>query len=165
MNDLYEEILIARKSNPMDRAIIIALFLLCGVCLFLGLFIHYLLLIPAIALGILSWYKAGRLHVEYEYAYTNGQLDIDAIYNAAKRKHLATYEADQLLCLAPAGSVALANYPRDVKALDYTSGQENIPYYVAIYQTDRGQMRLHLELTDTAANNMRMHNPRNVFLR
>ena len=86
------------------------------------------------------------------------------IYNAAKRKRLATYEAQQLLCLAPAGSVALANYPRDAKAQDYTSGQEHVPYYVAIYQTDKGQVRLHLELSGTAVNNMRMHNPRNVFL-
>ena len=152
MNDLYEEILIPRKDNPLNRIILIALYILCAVCLVLGLFIYFPLLIAAIALGVLSWYRSGRLHVEYEYAYTNGQLDIDAIYNAAKRKHLATYETEQLLCLAPAGSVALA-------------GQENVPYYVAIYQTDKGQARLHLELTASAVNNMRMHNPRNVFLR
>ncbi len=165
MNDLYEEILIPRKSNPVDRIIVIALYVLCAFCLVLGLFIYFPLLIAAIALGVLSWYRSGRLHVEYEYAYTNGQIDIDAIYNAAKRKRLASYEAEQLLCLAPAGSVALANYPRDAKVQDYTSGQENVPYYVAIYQTDKGQVRLHLELTSSAVNNMRMHHPRNVFLR
>ena len=95
MNDLYEEILIPRKDNPLNRIILIALYILCAVCLVLGLFIYFPLLIAAIALGVLSWYRSGRLHVEYEYAYTNGQLDIDAIYNAAKRKHLATYETDR----------------------------------------------------------------------
>ena len=48
--------------------------------------------------------------------------------------------------------------------MDYTSGKENVSYYVAVYKTEKGQVALHLELPATVVNNMRMQKPRCVFM-
>lgn len=164
MNEMYEEIMVPAKDDARNRLLSILLCVVGVICLAGGLWISVILLIPGIAALVGGYIFATRVHVEYEYAYTSGQIDIDVIYNKTKRKRIGTYDSEQLLCLAPKGSVALDNYPKDIAVKDYTSGKENVPYFVAVYKTDKGQVALHLELPPTIVNNMRMQKPRCVFM-
>lgn len=164
MNEMYEEVLISAGKNTKNFALMLVCYGVGVVCLAGGLVMNVLLLLPAIAGGIGGYIFMGKIHMEYEYAYTSGQIDIDVIYNKTKRKRLAEYDSEQLLCLAPKGSTALDNYPKDMPVEDYTSKDETKPYYVAIYKDDKGQVALHLELPEDIVNNMRMKKPRCVFL-
>ncbi len=164
MNEMYEEVLISAGKNTKNFALMLVCYGVGVVCLAGGLGMNVLLLLLAIAGGIGGYIFMGKIHMEYEYAYTSGQIDIDVIYNKTKRKRLAEYDSEQLLCLAPKGSTALDNYPKDMPVEDYTSKDETKPYYVAIYKGDKGQVALHLELPEDIVNNMRMKKPRCVFL-
>lgn len=164
MHDMYKEILIPRRAESKDKALVILLGILTVLCAIAGLLFHIGGLVLAIVFGFLTWWRKGFLHLEYEYAYTNGQIDIDRILDAQRRKRIATYDPEKLLCLAPKGSVALGNYPRDIKVADYTSGDGHTSYYVAIYQTDNGQLAVWLELPADVVSNMRLRNPRVVFM-
>lgn len=164
MNEMYEEILISARDSGKNRLLSILLCVAGVICLAGGLWINVILLLPGIAALVGGYIFATRVHLEYEYAYTSGQIDIDVIYNKTRRKKIGTYDIEHLLCLAPKGSVALDNYPKDIAVKDYTSGQENTPYFVAVYQTEKGQAALHLELPATVVNNMRMQKPRCVFM-
>ena len=164
MNEMYEEILIPAKDDGKSRLLSILLFVAGVVFLAGGMWIHVALLLVGIASFVGGFIFSTRVHREFEYAYTSGQIDIDVIYNKTRRKNIAVYDSDQLLCLAPKGSTALDNYPKDIKVEDYTSGKENAPYFVAVYKTDKGQVALHLELPAEIVNNMRMRKPRCVFM-
>ena len=164
MNEMYEEILVSAKDDGKSRVLSILLFVISVIGLAGGMWIHVALLLVGIAAFVGGYIMGTRVHREFEYAYTSGQIDIDVIYNKTKRKNIAVYDSEQLLCLAPKGSAALDNYPKDITVMDYTSGKENVPYYVAIYKTEKGQVALHLELPATVVNNMRMQKPRCVFM-
>lgn len=164
MNEMYEEILIPAKDDGKSRMLSILLCAAGVICLAGGLWMNIILMLPGIAGLIGGYIFANRVHREYEYAYTSGQIDIDVIYNKTKRKRIGTYDCEQLLCLAPKGSVALGQYPKDIAVKDYTSGTENGTYFVAIYKTEQGQVALHLELPATVVNNMRMQKPRCVHM-
>lgn len=165
MNEMYEEVLISAKKNTKNFALTLLLYGVGVICLAGGLVMNVLLLLPAIAALIGGYIFMGKINMEYEYAYTSGQIDIDVIYNKTKRKRLASYDSEQLLCLAPKGSAALDNYPKDMPVVDYTSGSETVPYYVAVYKGEKGQVALHLELPEEIVQNMRLKKPRCVFLR
>lgn len=164
MHEMYKEIQISRQPSGKDQMIVMILGVLTVLFAAFGLVFNIIGLIPAIIFGFFTWLRKGYLHLEYEYIYTDGQISVDRILDAKRRKRLATYSPEKLLCLAPKGSVALGNYPRDIKFADYTSGDENISYYIAIYQTDNGQLAVWLELPVEVVSDMRRLNPRVVSM-
>lgn len=89
MGDAFNEQLVRRRPTALDGvkkagfvAAAFAVFLLAGV------------FVPGFAIfigaGALfgALYAMGFLNVEYEYALTNGELDVDIIYNKARRRRL-----------------------------------------------------------------------------
>ncbi len=92
MSDIFKEQLVVRKPNSKDLtkkvgAIILAIIIVFVVSIF----------IPAISIFILVACIVGVVYifsltkVEYEYIFTNGELDIDAIFNKSKRKRQITF--------------------------------------------------------------------------
>lgn len=51
-----------------------------------GLVLNVLLLVPAIALGIVRYFVIPKTDLEYEYLFVNGELDIDMIMSKSKGK-------------------------------------------------------------------------------
>ena len=89
MGDVFNEQIVKRHgtfSDTIKRVGIVALVLLI---FFVSIFFiqGFAVFIGAAAVfgGI---YLMSFLNVEYEYVYTNGELDIDVIYNRARRKRL-----------------------------------------------------------------------------
>ena len=89
MVDIYKEQLVKRNPNNKDRLIKIGV--IAGVVLVLFISMS---IIPAfgmiitIAVGFGAYIFLGRLKREYEYSFTNGELDIDVIYNRSSRKRV-----------------------------------------------------------------------------
>jgi hypothetical protein len=99
MNDIFFEQLIKKKDTIKDK-LIKALILLVALLLF-ALFLYFAIfttieLINSIAfllaVGSLvgAWYLISGLNLEYEYIYTNGEMDIDKISAKRKRKRVMT---------------------------------------------------------------------------
>ncbi len=86
MSDMYREILIKRKTPASAKAAKAGM--IAGTALFAvaGLIIYPRCLIPALALGIVTWIYLPRMDVEFEYLYVNGSLDIDRIFSKMKRE-------------------------------------------------------------------------------
>lgn len=89
MADVFKEQLVKKLPDGRDLLIKIG-------TVVLGLIVMYLVLIflnpifpyvfAAIIFGVYTLF--GRLNIEYEYILTNGELDIDAVFNKARRKRL-----------------------------------------------------------------------------
>jgi len=87
MTDVFKEQIVKRK--PPFRNVLIRVGLIFAVIIIV--FLSFLLLqgfgaVIAMGAAFGAAYVMSFLNVEYEYALTNGELDIDIIYNKARRK-------------------------------------------------------------------------------
>lgn len=165
MGDMYREILVKKKTPLVNKLLKGFLTVMTVLCVIFGMMIP-LLLIGAIVFGLLLVFVAPRLDVEYEYLYVNGELDIDAIYSRQKRKKVGSYDVAEMEILAPAKSHALDSYlnKNGAKVIDYTSGDENAKSYIMIFNQDKGQVIIKVELDDAIINDVRRMAPRKVNL-
>jgi len=89
MGDVFKEQLVKRKPTLKDTAIkgcLVAVVILIFLISFLFL-AGFAIIVTAIA-GFGAAFLMSYLNVEYEYIFTNGELDIDAVYNRSRRKRL-----------------------------------------------------------------------------
>ena len=113
--ELFMEKIVRRKKTGIDVAIVSAE-ITGAVVLGLAAF----LLIPsvgmflAVGLGYGAWYLAGMRNLEFEYALTNGELDIDRIQARRKRKRIFSAHGKEFELVAPVRS---AYYSNELKAL------------------------------------------------
>lgn len=167
MGDLYQEILIQRKTPVVNKLIKVVAIALTALFLAGGfLLLNLLVLILGIALGVGCFFLLPRLEVEFEYLYVNGELDIDAIYSKQKRKRIGSYDMEELEILAPEKSHALDHYlsQSGVKIRDFTSGDPQTKSYIMIFSKEQKREILKVELNDVILNDVRRIAPRKVNL-
>ena len=126
MNDALYELIVARRPKPYDLPVRILVILVIVAIAVLGMpFFGFLSFVVAVLAAILAYYFIfPKLNVEYEYIILNHDLQIDAIYNKAKRKRLQSLDIQGAEIIAPKGSPRLNSYRPD-KTYDYTSGDPN----------------------------------------
>lgn len=162
MNEVYYEILVARKKDPklqMGQIMTVLLAAVCAVAALFG-FIYGILLAPIF--GLMCYFLTLRNKVEYEYLYVDKELQIDRITNQSKRKKMETLDLNQLEVLAPIRSHELDSYRKRAGAtLDYSSGEEaNDPQK---YMLVIGDKKVIFEPTPELVQTIRMFAPRKVF--
>lgn len=171
MGDVFKEQLVKRNKNNKDsmkKAVITstAIVLSAASVLF---FIYTGAGIGGAAVVIfiifmISFYLINNMNVEYEYIYTNGELDIDCIYNKTKRKTLFTAEVKDFEIMAhiddKSNLAPFENYP--VK--DFSSGDLLGNTYVFVASLNGKNYRFIIEPNDEMLNSMSVYlTPRKLF--
>ena len=123
MNDALYELIVARKPKPYDLVIRILVILLIIAVAIGGMpFIGMTSFLLAVLIAILAYYFIfPRLSVEYEYTLLNHDMQIDVIYNKAKRKSLMNIDIQGAEIIATKQSPRLNSY-HPSKIYDYSSG-------------------------------------------
>lgn len=138
--DLFVEKIIERKKNIFDYMIIFSIF-------FISLFVALLILIffnisPVsvmliAALGYLVYYLISLRKIEYEYAFTNGELDIDKIIAQKKRKRIFSASCRDFEIFRKYDGKGhnndIADVPKKIKAVT-SMDSENIYFFIAKYK-------------------------------
>ena len=105
----------------------------------------FLSFVIAVILAVVAYYFIfPKLNVEYEYMILNHDLQIDAIYNKAKRKRLKSLDIQGAEIIAPKGSPRLNSYKPD-KVYDYTSGNPNGKPYAIMISLDQKNECIYFE--------------------
>lgn len=102
--DSFKEYMVTRYQDTKDKVKVFALLFLCSFALVVS-FIFMQELAPIIGFVLFAivggfygcYYYASMKRVEYEYIFTNGDLDIDKIMGQRKRKRLATIDVPSIL--------------------------------------------------------------------
>ena len=147
MNDVFVEQIVERKQDLrttlkkmlliLGAIVISTIFLIVGILRFI---------FPAVF--ALSMYGAIRLakkqNLEYEYSFTNGELDIDRIIGRRTRSRELSIHVRSLSILA---TVTEANYKdyehrNYTKTLDASSSQKSTKRWFAVYRNDAGNESL-----------------------
>ncbi len=166
MGDLYSECIVKRKTPIYTIAI--KLFLLIATFIALTFMVLMLSVIPfiiAVAFGIVYYFYATGVDLEFEYTFVNGELDVDKIMNKSRRRRILAFDFSHLEIMARENSHLLDSYrQKNCKTYDFTSLKaENKDKVYVIYGTDKNEMiRILFEPDEKMLNDMRNNAPRKV---
>ena len=161
MGDFYAEQLVKKKTEVKDIVIKIGLIILT-VLSFLAVFmIPFGILVPA-AFIVADVFLFRLLDVEYEYLYTNGDLDIDKIMHKERRKNVFSVDVHDMEVLAPSGSAELLPY-RNIKPNDFSSRIQGKELYEMILTVKGIKKRVIFEPNENLIEGIRMCVPRKVI--
>ncbi len=92
--------------------------------------------------GVCFFYKR-NLFVEYEYQFTNGEIDIEKILEMKKRIKVATFHIKGVALLAPEDSEAVKSYQNKPSAVvKCYPATAKAPVYVAMVTEGKNKMQL-----------------------
>ena len=105
---------------------------------------------------------------DYEYTLENDTLSIDVIYGKKYRKTAHVLELKNMEVTAPHWHESVAKYKKNggteqLKKFDYTSYDDNIPYYTMIIKEDGRKIKLLLDLTEEMLHTMKTQHPEKVY--
>ncbi len=163
MSESYVELLVKKKKTPKDS--ILKGLMIAGIVILvlIGLVIP-LVLIAAIALGVLAYFKMPGLDLEFEYLYVNGELDIDKIMSKVKRKRVGSFDISKAEMVAPVKSHELDYYrqSKDLKVVDCSSGEDHANVYGMVIKDEKGMKLVLFEPNQEILDDMRRIAPRKV---
>ena len=124
MSSVFKEQIVKRKPNSKDRFKRIGLVIAALIVIIIAFsYIPWIASFLTVAAVFGAWYLMAYLKVEYEYAFTDGELDIDAIYNRSRRKRLFTARVGDIETMAHVNDKMRAGeFQGAVQTLDYSSG-------------------------------------------
>ena len=147
MTDVFKEQIVKRKPSTMDNMKRVGLILAVVVVFFIAMyFVAGFAPVITLAAGFGAFYLMSFLKVEYEYVFTNGELDIDIIYNRSRRKRVFSAHVNKFEIMAHvedmnhAGSFSGAQVTHD-----YSSGQVGPDTYAFLINKDGKQQKIIFE--------------------
>ena len=138
--------LIARKKNV---ALVFVSYLLVALAA-ISLLTICIGFIPGILFGLIAHLMIMAQNTEFEYSYFDGELRFAKIKNKSRRKRLGIYSMEAVAAIAPAGDRSVYNYENgnELKEIDYTSGQKDVPYYDIVIKSPDENVLIKAELDD-----------------
>ena len=166
MSDLYIELLVKKKKTSTDTLLKALMIGVTVIFVLGGILFNPIILIPAIVMGVVDYFKLPALDLEYEYLYVNGELDIDKIMSKQKRKRVGSYDMKKVEIVAPKNSHELDSFKnkKDLKLKDYTSLDPHAKCYILVFNKEKGQEMIKVELDESILNDLRRIAPRKVNL-
>lgn len=106
---------------------------------------------------------------EYEYILEGGRLQISVIYGGRYRKEVHALDLKDMEVVAPSRHEKVAEYLKDggsvrLPKYDYTSYEEDVPYYTMIVMEDRQKIKILMDLNEEMLGAMKRMYPGRVFL-
>lgn len=150
----------------MDMVYTAALFVIALLASFLAImFIPQFSMIIVIGLFYLAYFLSSKRNIEYEYAVTNGDLDIDMIINQKKRKRVFSHNSKEFEVMA---RVKSEHYnTREIKECknvkDYTSHTEHANVWFIFMRLDGNPTVILIEPNEKMVESFYIFNPRKVF--
>lgn len=164
MNDVFNEQLVARKPNQKDMlkkvgivgAGIVLIFAALTVEILMGFILPIIIVVIA---GVVFMMR--RYNIEYEYVFTNGDLDIDRITNKSRRKQVLSVNVKSFVTMVPAGNKAYENEISNfTKLYDFSSGTVTEDTYVAIFEQNKERVKMIFEPNEQMFKAIRSYIPR-----
>ena len=162
MNEVYYEVMVAKKKVPLMKTAQIMFAVMAGFFVFAMMIGMWWGLVLAIAFGVSSYILKMFGDIEFEYLYIDKELQIDRILSKNKRKRMETLDLTGLEILAPIRSHELDRYRnREMKKVDYSSGDESHdPQKYMLVMKDK---KIIFEPTEEMVKTIKTFAPRKVF--
>ncbi len=174
--DIFNEQLVTRKKSPTEKMykygiIALAVMLIIMLIVFVTLplissglyaFLIFIPLFGCVGVYFLAKKLYGALDIEFEYALTNGQFDVDKIINRTDRSRLVSFD-----CVDIDG---FGKYTSDVKTDGYktrifaaNADSENL-YYFTVKTAKTGNTILVIEPNEKMIEGIKRCIPRQIYV-
>lgn len=146
MGDIFKEQLVKREKNlkdDMKKGSIIAVAVTISLLVLLSMDIGAAAVI-ILVVALIAAYFVHNMNIEYEYSVTNGEIDIDRIYNKTKRKNVFTGNCADFLVMAHIDDKEHLEEYKDLKRYDFSSGgiYGNTYIFVTEYKGKKAQIMI-----------------------
>ena len=160
---------VIRKPKPMTGFLRTVMLVFAVILLLLGITISQGFMLPGFLLVVLYYFYNTYSQKEYEYRLESGRLTIDVILGKRYRKTAHILELSEMEVTAPNRHEAVAKYRRDAGGVklpkyDYTSYEEDTPYFTMIAIENRTKIKLLLDLDEEMLQTLKRLYPERVFL-
>lgn len=164
--DIFMEKIVQKRKDAKDYLIIVGVIIATIFLMLLVLnFIPGMAFFFLIGLGYIAYLLITTRNIEYEYAVTNGDLDIDKIIAQRKRKRIFSANCKNFEIVAKLKSSHFSNHYKNFKnqmncatSLD----SENV-YFIALNYNNE-QTVVYFEPTEKMLKNFKTFIPRKVFV-
>lgn len=165
MSDLYSEWIVKRKKPAWAfaaKTALICLTVLFALATMTG--ILWFMLIPAVAMGYLTYRLSLNWDLEYEYTFVKGELDIDKIMAKSKRKRCCVVNMDQTEIVAPEGAHQLDSFKdTPCKTMDFSSHIAENKKYIMYTSYQNEMVKIIFEPNERMLDDMWNTAPRKVI--
>lgn len=164
--DAFMEKIVRRKMNAMDHAFIGMLYTAALILTFLA--VNFIDMSFSLVLAIGAFYGAywlsGLRKLEFEMAYTNGEIDIDRIVAQRKRKRIFSQNCKEFDLVAKVGSVQYTPQVITTKnIIDASSSAKSDNVWFAVTRYDGKPTVLYFEPSNSMLEAMAIIIPRKLF--
>lgn len=159
--DNFYELLVSTKKSLTYKIANISFYVLILLAVMFMRYIFVFLLYAVLALAAFLIKKT--LYVEYEYIFTNGEIDVDKILEMKKRKRVITFNIKNVELLAPEGSAYLKEfYNKPSKVLSLYPKDNSKQVYVAMVTGGNQRLQLRFVPNEELLDLCYKYNPRAV---
>lgn len=160
---------IKRKEKAMTGMLKKAILLFAIVFVVLGITISQGFMLSGFLAAGLYFIFDVLSRKEYEYVLEGGRLQISVIFGGRYRREAHVLDLKDMEVVAPSRHEKVAAYLKDggsvrLSKFDYTSYEENVPYYTMIVMEDRQKIKILLDLNEEMLTAMKGMYPDRVFL-
>ena len=159
---------VSRKKKSMSGVLRKVMILFAVIFVIMGIAISQSFMLAGFLLAALYFVFDIFSQKDYEYTLENDTLSIDVIYGKKYRKTAHILELKNLEVVAPHWHESVAKYKKNggteqLKKFDYTSYDDNVPYYTMIIREDGRKIKLLLDLTEEMLHTIKTQHPEKVY--
>ena len=159
---------VTRKKKKLSGVLKKTMVFFAVVFVLMGITISQAFMLAGFCLAGLYFIYGTFCQRDYEYTLENDTLSIDVIYGKKYRKTAHVLELKNMEATAPHWHESVAKYKKNggteqLKKFDYTSYDDNIPYYTMIIKEDGRKIKLLLDLTEEMLHTMKTQHPEKVY--
>ena len=159
---------VSRKKKSMSGVLRKVMILFAVIFVIMGITISQSFMLAGFLLAALYFVFDIFSQKDYEYTLENDTLSIDVIYGKKYRKTAHVLELKNMEVTAPHWHESVAKYKKNggteqLKKFDYTSYDDNVPYYTMIIKEDGRKIKLLLDLTEEMLHTIKTQHPEKVY--
>lgn len=159
---------ITRTPKPLTNVLRIIMIVFAVIFLLLGIIISRGFMLSGFLFVVLYYVYDIYSQKEYEYTLEGHYFTIDIILGKRHRKSAHVLDMDTLEILAPNWHNSVARYRKNgdimLRKYDYTSYEEDIPFYTMIIMENQEKIKLLLDLNDNILQMIKKQYPDRVYL-
>lgn len=160
---------VKRKQKKSTRFLRKIMLVFAVFFLLLGIMISQGFMLPGFLLVVLYFFYDIFSQKEYEYTMEEGSLTIDIILGRRHRKTAHILDLNSMIVTAPSTHTAVDAYRKGTGTIrlpkyDYTSYEEDTPYYTMIIMENSQKIKLLLDLSEDMLQTLKKRYPDKVYL-
>lgn len=165
LQDVHVENYANRGKSMGMQMLFVFMVIVSVLSMMIGLFAPPVFL-ATIAFVLLAWFIKSRVELDFDYAYTNGSIDIAKVFDKSSRKRFLSFDMKDVIVVGPVGSDSVRAYQgRGIKTIDCSARNPEIKTYEIVYhdkKSNNAETIVLMDLEDDFLEAMKAVAPRAV---